>query len=92
MRSAYIPCMLVPGAKQLKERRDAERTTQDQLAADCDVRQATISNIECGKHRPSLNLREIFHERYGIELDAWRTPAERKRLNHQTELRKAANG
>ena len=84
--------MLVPGAKQLKERRIAENTSQDQLAEDCGVRQATISNIETGKHRPSLELREMFKERYGIDLDAWRTLAERKRLKRQAELRKAAAG
>ena len=82
--------MLVPGAKQLKELRDAEGTSQEQLAVDCDVRQATISNIETGKHRPSSDLREAFMERYGIELDAWRTPEERKRLEHQAALRDAA--
>lgn len=83
--------MLVIGAKQLKERRQAENTSQNQLAKDCDVRQATISNIETGKHRPSSDLREVFEERYGIELDAWRTVAERNRIHHQARLRKAAS-
>lgn len=91
MRWPYIATMLVIGAKQLKECRDAEGTSQAQLAVDCDVRQATISNVETGKHRPSLNLREMFKARYGIELDAWRTVAERRLLNHQASLRKAAN-
>ena len=92
MRSTYILPMLVLGAKQLKDRRQAEGTSQDQLAKDCNVRQATVSNIETGKHRPSLQLRDIFKERYGIEHDAWRTAEERRQLAHQTALRQAATG
>ena len=92
MRWAYILHMLVLGARQLKDRRIAEGTSQDQLAVDWDVRQATISNIETGKHRPSQELRDLAKNRYGIDPDAWRTAVERKRLKRQVELRKAANG
>lgn len=82
--------VIVPGAKLLKEARIAEGTSQDQLAADVGVRQATISNIETGKHRPTTALREVFLARYGIAVDEWRTPEERKRLQRQEALRKAA--
>lgn len=83
--------MVTTGSKQLRDRRVAEKTSQDQLAEDWDVRQATISNIETGKHRPSRELRDLAMERYEIEVDAWRTQAERRRLRRNAELREAAN-
>lgn len=52
----------------LKKVRESAGMTQEQLANECNVIRQTISNIECGLSRPSVETAKLIAKALGI---AW---------------------
>lgn len=50
----------------LKQVREEAGLTQEQLAAECNVIRQTISNIECGISRPSVETAKLIAKVLGI--------------------------
>jgi len=54
----------------LKRLREQKRITQVELAEDSGIDRATISKIESGKSRPSINTLRALFEKLGYDLDS----------------------
>ena len=51
----------------LKELRTERGYTQEELASKCDVLRTTISMIECGINKPSVELAKKFGEIFNVD-------------------------
>ena len=51
----------------LKELRNSKKMSQEELANQCGVIQQTISNIECGLSKPSVELAKKIGEILGFD-------------------------
>ena len=50
----------------LKELRTAKGMTQEQLASECGVQRTTITMIELGENKPSVELAKKLGEVFGV--------------------------
>ena len=74
-------------AAELKARRVAAGDTQEGLAKDLEVTQATVSRWESGSERPYALQRDALFARYGLKQAWWLTPPERELVAKQKKRR-----
>lgn len=71
--------------RTLRSLREERGVTRERLAADLEISFNTLSNLESGRNKPSIDIAEKLYAYFGVPLGKidWDTPVEEYKRTHK---------